>query len=128
MPYLNYTASAEMMSLIMLVSFSQTNKLLVMENVKLELNEKGHGHFYIANDEETIAEITIGISGNDLTVYHTEVLPKAEGKGLAKELLKSMVDYARKHHLKVTALCPYVFAQFKRHPEEYEDIWKKDFQ
>ena len=66
----------------------------------------------------------IGISGNDLTVYHTEVLPKAEGRGLAKKLLSAMVDYARKNNLKVIALCPYVFAQFKRHPEEFANIWK----
>ena len=95
-----------------------------MDEIKLNLDEKRHGHFYINENGEQIAEMKIGISGNDLTVYHTEVLPKAEGKGLAKRLLSSMVDYARKNELKVIALCPYVFSQFKRHPEEYADIWK----
>lgn len=95
-----------------------------MEEVKLSLDEKQHGHFYINENDEQVAEMVIGISGNDLTVYHTEVLPKGEGKGLAKELLKTMVDYARKNSLKVIALCPFVFAQFKRHPDEYSDIWK----
>jgi predicted GNAT family acetyltransferase len=95
-----------------------------MEEVQLTLNEKKHGRFYINEGEEQIAEMQIGISGDDLTVYHTEVLQKAEGKGLAKKLLSAMVDYARTNNLKVIALCPYVFAQFKRHPEEYADIWK----
>ena len=95
-----------------------------MEEVKLNLDEKNHGHFFIIENDEQIAEMQIGILGSDLTVYHTEVLPKAEGKGLAKKLLLAMVDYARKNNLKVIALCPYVFAQFKRHPQEYEDIWK----
>lgn len=95
-----------------------------MEEIKLSLDEKKHGHFYADENNEQVAEMVIGISGNDLTVYHTEVLPKAEGKGLAKKLLTAMVDYARKNNLKVIALCPYVFAQFKRHPEEYADIWK----
>ena len=36
-----------------------------------------------------------------------------------------MVDYARKHDLKVIPLCPYVHAQFKRHPDEYADVWNK---
>jgi predicted GNAT family acetyltransferase len=36
-----------------------------------------------------------------------------------------MVDHARKNGLKVIALCPFVHAQFKRHPEQYEDIWNK---
>jgi|SRR6185312_16342757 len=95
-----------------------------MEEVQLSLNEKNHGRFYINENDEQIAEMQIGISGNDLTVYHTEVSPDHEGRGLAKKLLMAMVDYARKNQLKVIALCPYVFAQFKRHPQEYDDIWK----
>jgi len=67
----------------------------------------------------------IGIGDGRLTAYHTEVSPKAEGKGLAKKLLSHMVAYAREHHLKVIPLCPFVNAQFKRHPEEYADIWEK---
>ena len=99
-----------------------------MDDVKLKLDEKDNGHFYILDGEEQVAEMEISISGNDLTVYHTEVLPKAEGKGLAKKLLATMVDYARQHALKVIPLCPYVHAQFKRHPEEYADVWNKGTQ
>ena len=95
-----------------------------MDAVQLQLDEKKHGHFYITQNDEQIAEMQIGISGNGLTVYHTEVSPDHEGQGLAKKLLVSMVDYARKNHLKVTALCTYALAQLKRHPEEYADIWK----
>lgn len=96
-----------------------------MDDVKLKLDEKDNGHFYILDGEEQVAEMEISISGNDLTVYHTEVLPKAEGKGLAKKMLATMVDHARKNALKVIPLCPYVHAQFKRHPEEYADVWDK---
>lgn len=96
-----------------------------MDEVKLSLDKKGHGHFYIPDGEERMAEMEISVSGNDLTVYHTEVLPKGEGKGLGKKLLDAMVDYARRNGLKVVALCPFVHAQFKRHTEEYQDILKK---
>jgi len=97
-----------------------------MENVKLYLDENSHGHFYIDENGTQIAEMIIDISGDNLTVYHTEVLPQGEGKGLAKQLLKAMVDYAREKKLKITALCPYVLAQFKRHPEEYQDVWNNE--
>jgi predicted GNAT family acetyltransferase len=96
-----------------------------MDEVKLNLNERKHGHFFIMDREEQIAEMEISISGDNLTVYHTEVSSRAEGKGLAKKLLATMVDYARKNSLKVIPLCPYVHAQFKRHPEEYADVWNK---
>jgi len=96
-----------------------------MEEITLDLDEKYHGHFYINENGAQIAEMEIGISGKELTVYHTEVSPEQEGKGLAKRILSAMVDYARKNQLKVVALCPYVLAQFKRHEKEYGDVWQK---
>lgn len=96
-----------------------------MDNVTLELNDKGRGAFTISVDNVQIGEMVIGVAGTDLTVYHTEVDAKAEGKGYAKKLLAAMVEHARTNNLKVTALCPYVHAQFKRHAAEYADIWNK---
>jgi predicted GNAT family acetyltransferase len=96
-----------------------------MDNIELQINEKGRGAFYISEGEERVGEMEISISGRHLTVYHTEVLPKAEGKGYAKKLLAAMAEYVRAHKLKVIPLCPYVLATFKRHPDEYADIWEK---
>lgn len=97
-----------------------------MDDIELRLNEKGHGGFYAVQDGGQLGEMVISISGKDLTVYHTEVDPKAEGKGLAKNLLSTMVEYVRENGLQVIPLCPYVLAQFKRHPQQYADIWKKE--
>jgi len=95
-------------------------------DVKLKLNEEGHGAFYIMDDTQQMGEMVVSVTGNNLTVYHTEVSPQAEGKGFAKKMLDAMTDYARKNNLKVIPLCPYVHAQFKRHPQQYADIWNKD--
>lgn len=95
------------------------------EDVKLKLDDKGHGRFYIMDEETQVAEMVVSISAGLLTVYHTEVLPRAEGKGLAKQLLFAMVDHARSRGMKIIPLCPYVHAQFKRHPELYADVWYK---
>jgi uncharacterized protein len=97
-----------------------------MDDVKLQLNEKGHGAFFILDGVEPLGEMVVSTGGHSLTVYHTEVAAQAEGKGYAKKMLETMVAYAREHGLKVIPLCPYVHAQFQRHPEAYADIWKKE--
>lgn len=97
-----------------------------MENVNLQLNETGQGSFLVSEDGKQLGEMVVGVSGKNLTAYHTEVSPESEGRGLAKKLLTAMVDYTRKNGLKVTALCPYVHAQFKRHPDEYADVWNRN--
>ena len=96
-----------------------------MDDIQLELNNLGRGSFFITDGNERIAFMEIGITENKLVAYHTEVSPKAEGKGFAKKLLLHMVAYARQHGLKVVPLCPFVNAQFKRHRDEYADIWEE---
>ena len=97
-----------------------------MEEIKLDLNENGQGAFYVSLDGEQLGEMAVSIADSTLTVYHTEVSPKAEGKGFAKKLLNAMVEHARNKKLKVLPLCPFVHAQFKRHPELYTDLWNND--
>ncbi|WP_343691750.1 GNAT family N-acetyltransferase [Chitinophaga sp.] len=97
-----------------------------MEEVVIRLNQKNHGAFYLMLDNEQVGEMVIGIEGGVLTAYHTEIHYTQEGKGLAKHLLDGMVAYAREHQLKVKPLCAYVHAQFKRHPEEYADVWLQE--
>ena len=94
-----------------------------MEEIKVEINQHGDGAFYLFQDDKIVAKMLVGVTGNDLNAYHTEAM--IEGKGFAKKLLEAMVTYARDHHLKVTPYCPYVHAQFKRHPEQYNDIWNR---
>lgn len=96
-----------------------------MNEIELKLEQNGKGAFVIEEAGERIAEMVIGISGSNMTVFHTEVSDKLKGQGVASRLLETMVAYAREHKLKVIALCPYVSAQFKRHPDQYADIWNQ---
>ena len=96
-----------------------------MSDIQLKLDSRGRGAFYIEENNVKIGEMVVGISGTALTVYHTEVNPEMEGNGFAKQMLDKMVAYARENKLQVIPLCEYVHAQFKRHPADYEDIWKK---
>lgn len=97
-----------------------------MYEVRLQVNAHGDGAFYVLDGEERLGEMVIGIRKNHLTVYHTEVSAEAEGKGVAKQLLNAMVDHARQNGLKVIPLCPYVHLQFRRHSDEYADVWEKE--
>ena len=97
-----------------------------MNEIELKINDAGRGAFVIENAGERVAEMEILVKDSVLTVFHTEVDDTLRGKGIAPALVSSMVDYARGHSLKIVPLCPYVLAQFKRHPEQYNDVWKKD--
>ena len=95
-----------------------------MNDIRLKLNEAGRGAFYLEENGERLAEMEVSVSKGILTVYHTEVAEKLKGRGVAGDLLKAMVSYAREKALKVIPLCPYVHARFKKDPEAYADIWK----
>ncbi len=96
-----------------------------MSEVSLRLDNRRRGVFVIEEDGKKVGEMAVAISETALTAYHTEVDPEMEGKGLARKLLDEMVKYARENHLQVIPLCVYVQAQFRRHPEQFEDIWQK---
>lgn len=94
-----------------------------MAEIKLELDEKQHGAFNLYDSAAKIGEMVVAVREEAITVYHTEVDEDQAGKGYAKQLLDALVAHARNNNLKVIALCPYVHAQFKKHPDEYSDIW-----
>ena len=96
-----------------------------MADIRLTLNDRGWGAFKVYETTTEVGEMVIGIDKSELVVYHTQIIPEAEGKGYAKQLLDTMVIYARDHKLNVLPLCPYVLAQFRRHPDLYADIWNK---
>lgn len=98
-----------------------------MNDIELRLDDNGRGAFVIEDGGARVAEMAISVSGENLTVYHTEVSDKLQGQGIATRLLEKMTAYARENRLKVIPLCPYVHAQFKRRPEQYADIWNKSW-
>jgi predicted GNAT family acetyltransferase len=95
--------------------------------VQLKIDDSGKGAFFVDEDGKRVAEMVISVSGNNLTVYHTEVSESLKGKGVSTLLLETMVKYVRDNNLKVIPLCPYVNVQFKRHPDKYDDIWNKEW-
>ena len=55
--------------------------------------------------------------GNVLQLHHTEVPVALEGQGIAGQLVKAALEYARAEGLRVAPYCSYVRSYLKRHPE-----------
>jgi predicted GNAT family acetyltransferase len=98
-----------------------------MESTKVVFTGHVHGEVQLYSDEVQIGKMSLAMTGGRLAVFHTEVDPEFEGRGFAKLLLAELVSYAREKDLKIIPLCPYVNAQFRRHPAEYENVWSKDW-
>lgn len=93
--------------------------------IKLELDEKGSGAFKLYESGENLGELVVEIKDGLITAFHTEVRPAAEGRGYGRQLLEALARHARSQQLKIKPLCPYVLLQFKRHPEQYADLWQR---
>ncbi|MBS0446130.1 MAG: N-acetyltransferase [Proteobacteria bacterium] len=57
------------------------------------------------------------LSDGTMLVTHTEVAPQLQGQGIAAQLMRTLLDYARDHGYKVRPLCSYARAYMRRHPE-----------
>ena len=57
------------------------------------------------------------LAGGVMTITHTEVPPRLEGRGIAAELVAASLAYAREAGLKVRPLCSYARTFMQRHQE-----------
>lgn len=64
------------------------------------------------------AEMTYSKTGDGpMIIDHTGVPRDYEGRGIAAQLVKASITDAREQGFKIHPVCPYVVAQFRRHPE-----------
>jgi uncharacterized protein len=77
---------------------------------RFEIERNGH-----------IAYLDYSLAGKVLQLIHSEVPPQLRGLGLASELAKSALDWAREHGVKVDVICESVAAYLEKHPE-YKDL------
>ena len=77
---------------------------------------RGEYHAEVPNSAAT-ARLTYQRRGDVLVADHTFVPPEARGRGIAEQLVKALIDDARKDGARIVPQCSYVEAQFRRHPE-----------
>ena len=82
----------------------------IVHSGRFELEQAGH-----------IATLEYTLSGNILTLIETEVPPALRGSGIAGELAKNALDWARANHKKIDVVCPFVAGYLRKH-SEYSDL------
>lgn len=81
-------------------------------------------HRFEAKAGNDLALLEYRVSGNRITMYHTEVPQAAEGKGIAGAMAAAALEYAREQGLVVAALCSFVAHYISKHPQ-YADLVKE---
>lgn len=56
-----------------------------------------------------------------LNLYHTYTEPELRGKGLAAQVVRAAIEFAKENNLKVVPTCSYVQAFIKRN-DEYKEL------
>jgi predicted GNAT family acetyltransferase len=51
------------------------------------------------------------------TITHTFVPPEWRGRGVAEQLVRAFIDWARSEHRRIESRCGYATAFLARHPE-----------
>lgn len=81
-------------------------------------DETTHGAYRANVDgSEQQAELTWRARGEARIADHTFTPPPARGKGIALQLVTAMVEDAKTQGFTIVPQCPYVAAQFRKHPE-----------
>jgi hypothetical protein len=57
-----------------------------------------------------------------ITIFHTEIDPAFEGRGLAGELARYALEDVRARGLELEPRCPFFAGYIRRHPDEYLDL------
>ncbi len=91
-------------------------------SVELTVTDNAEQRRYEARQgSEVVGFITYRLNPGRITLIHTEVAPALEGQGIASQLVAGALDDIRRRGLTIVAICPFVRAYLRRHPE-YADL------
>src|SRR4249920_780799 len=83
------------------------------------------GMFYVQKDKTILAEMVYTMASPDkMIIEHTEVSEELKGQNVGFQLVKTAVEFARAHNIKILPLCPFANSVFKRKPE-FADVLAK---
>jgi predicted GNAT family acetyltransferase len=83
----------------------------------LQVQHDLHGQRFLASVDGVQAELDYESSAGVMRLTHTGVPAAIGGRGVAAELVRTALEYARVEGLKVVPACSYVAGYITRHPE-----------
>lgn len=95
---------------------------IVVKDVPAELRYEARDGGDDGNDGALAGLVSYLLTQNDLIVFtHTETEEGYQGKGVASQLARAVLDDARERGLGVVPLCPFIKGWIERHPD-YADL------
>ena len=90
-----------------------------MTDLAITRKDGESGGRYVVKVEGHEAELTFSRIGTsaDIIADHTGVPDELAGRGIGKALIDFMIEDARTHGFRIVPLCPFIKAQYQRHPE-----------
>ncbi len=89
-----------------------------MSDLDIRREETGSKGRWVVEIDGEVAEMTYSRASPQLIIVdHTDVPEAFKGKGVGVALAKTAIETARKDGFKIMPLCPFLRAQFERHPE-----------
>ncbi len=86
-----------------------------MDNIQISHLEDQRKFVTIISEHKGVVEYLQ--VANRIIFTHTEVDVALEGKGIASQLAKHVLEYAKEKGYEVMPLCPYIAGYISRHPE-----------
>jgi predicted GNAT family acetyltransferase len=95
-----------------------------MSALAATVRDNGATHRYeLLLDGELVGDLLYRTRDDVVTLIHTEIVPRLEGRGLGEQLVAGALDDIRERGLQIVPLCPFAAAYIQRHAE-YEDLVK----
>ena len=95
----------------------------MMDTPEITRDDGGSKGRYVLRDPATDAEAELTysrLSAQAIIIDHTGVPDAMRGTGAGAALVARAVADARAEGVKITPLCPFVAAQFRRHPDWHD--------
>ncbi|HVZ57278.1 MAG TPA: GNAT family N-acetyltransferase [Chitinophagaceae bacterium] len=88
--------------------------------MRIQQKQAGNrGMFYVEGENGSPAAEMIYFmrKPGEMVIEHTEVGEELKGQQAGFQLVRTAVEYARQHHIRIIPLCPFAHAVFKKKPE-----------